>query len=126
MSSGAALTAAHLERAAYVYIRQSSDVQVKTNVERQRLQYALSDHAKELGFHDIEVIDEVLGISGAGVHRPGFDALLEAVYTGRVGLVLSIEASRLSRTAVSGTPCWTSAPSSAAWSATGTGYTTRH
>ena len=37
MSSGAALTAAHLERAAYVYIRQSSEVQVKTNVERQRL-----------------------------------------------------------------------------------------
>ena len=97
MSSGAALTAAHLERAAYVYIRQSSDVQVKTNVERQRLQYALSDHAKELGFHDIEVIDEDLGISGAGVHRPGFDALLEAVCKGRVGLVLSIEASRLSR-----------------------------
>ena len=97
MSSGAALTAAHLERAAYVYIRQSSDVQVKTNVERQRLQYALSDHAKELGFHDIEVIDEDLGISGTGVHRPGFDALLEAVCKGRVGLVLSIEASRLSR-----------------------------
>ena len=47
-------------------------VQVKTNIERQRLQYALSDHAKELGFHDIEVIDEDLGISGAGVHRPGF------------------------------------------------------
>ena len=97
MSSGAALTAAHLERAAYVYIRQSSVVQVKTNVERQRLQYALSDHAKELGFHDIKVIDEDLGISGAGVHRPGFDALLEAVCKGRVGLVLSIEASRLSR-----------------------------
>ena len=97
MSSGAALTAAHLERAAYVYIRQSSVVQVKTNVERQRLQYALSDHAKELGFHDIVVNDEDLGISGAGVHRPGFDALLEAVCKGRVGLVLSIEASRLSR-----------------------------
>ena len=97
MSSGAALTAAHLARAAYVYIRQSSDVQVKTNVERQRLQYALSDHAKEPGFHAIEVIDEDLGISGAGVHRPGFDALLEAVCKGRVGLVLSIEASRLSR-----------------------------
>ena len=95
--SGAALTAAHLERAAYVYIRQSSDVQVKTNVERQRLQYALSDHAKELGFQDIEVIDADLGISGAGVHRPGFDPLLEAVCKGRAGLVLSIEASRLSR-----------------------------
>ena len=128
MSSGAALTAAHLERAAYVYIRQSSEVQVHTNVERQRLQYALSDHAKELGFHEIEVIDEDLGISGAGVHRPGFEALLEAVGKGRVGLVLSIEASRLSRNEadVSGIPCCNSVPSSAAWSATGTGSTPWH
>ena len=63
MSSGAALTAAHLERAAYV--QQTSVVQVKNNVERQRLQCALSDYAKELGFHDVEVIDEDLGIYGA-------------------------------------------------------------
>ena len=97
MSSGAALTTAHLSRAAYVYIRQSSAVQVRTHVERQRLQYALSDHARGLGFGTVEVIDEDLGLSGAGVHRPGFDALLEAVCKGRVGLVLSIEASRLSR-----------------------------
>ena len=97
MSSAATLTAAHLERAAYVYIRQSSEFQVRNHVERQRLQYAMADHAKELGFRDIEVIDDDLGISGAGVHRPGFDALLEAVCKGRVGLVLSIEASRLSR-----------------------------
>ena len=97
MSSAAVLTAAHLERAAYVYIRQSSEFQVQNHVERQRLQYALADHAQELGFRDIEVIDDDQGISGAGVHRPGFDALLEAVCKGRVGLVLSIEASRLSR-----------------------------
>ncbi len=97
MSSGAALTTAHLSRAADVYIRQSSAVQVRTHVERQRLQYALSDPARGLGFGTVEVIDEDLGLSGAGVHRPGFDALLEAVCKGRVGLVLSIEASRLSR-----------------------------
>ena len=97
MNSGATLTAAHLDRAAYVYIRQSSEFQVQNHVERQRLQYAMADHAKELGFRDVEVIDDDLGISGAGVHRPGFDALLEAVCKGRVGLVLSIEASRLSR-----------------------------
>ena len=97
MSSAATLSAAHLERAAYVYIRQSSESQVQNHVERQRLQYALADHAKGLGFRDIEVIDDDLGMSGAGGHRPGFDALLEAVCKGRVGLVLSIEASRLSR-----------------------------
>ena len=97
MTSAGVLTAAHLARAAYVYIRQSSDFQVQNHVERQRLQYALADHATELGFRDVEVVDEDLGISGNGVHRPGFDALLEAVCKGRVGLVLSIEASRLSR-----------------------------
>lgn len=97
MSNVAMLTTAHLERAAYVYVRQSSEFQVQNNVERQRLQYALSDHARDLGFRDVKVIDEDLGISGAGVHRLGFDALLEAVCKGRVGLVLSIEASRLSR-----------------------------
>ena len=48
MSNVDTLTAAHLERAAYVYIRQSSETQVQTHVERQRLQYALSDHAKNL------------------------------------------------------------------------------
>ena len=97
MTSGTVLTAAHLTRAAYVYIRQSSDFQVQNHIERQRLQYALADYATELGFHDIKVIDEDLGISGSGVHRPGFEELLEAVCKGRVGLVLSIEASRLSR-----------------------------
>ena len=97
MSSAATLTTVHLERAAYVYIRQSSEFQVQNHVERQRLQHALADHAKELGFRDIEVVDDDLGISGVGVHRPGFDALLGAVCKGRVGLVLSIEAARLSR-----------------------------
>ena len=97
MSSATVLTAAHIERAAYVYVRQSSEFQVRNNVERQRLQYALSDHARELGFRDITVIDDDLGISGDGVHRPGFESLLEAVCKGKVGLVLSIEASRLSR-----------------------------
>ena len=97
MTSGAALSATHLERAAYVYIRQSSEFQVHNNVGRQRLQYALVDYARELGFREIEVIDEDLGISADGVHRPGFEALLEAVCKEQVGLVLSIEASRLSR-----------------------------
>ena len=97
MNSAAVLTAAHRERGAYVYVRQSSEFQVKNNVERQRLQYALADHARELGFRDITVIDDDLGISGNGVYRPGFEALLEAVCKGKVGLVLSIEASRLSR-----------------------------
>ena len=95
MNSASVLTAAHMERSACVCVRQSSEFQVRNNVERQRLQYALADHARELGFRDITVIDDDLGISGDGVYRPGFEALLEAVCKGQVGLVLSIEASRL-------------------------------
>jgi len=97
MTSAAVLTAAHRERAAYVYVRQSSETQVRNNVERQRLQYELERHARDLGFRDVTVIDDDLGLSGDGVFRPGFEALLEAVCKGEVGLVLSIEASRLSR-----------------------------
>ena len=47
MSSATVLTAAHMERAAYVYVRQSSEFQVQNNVERQHLQYALAEHARE-------------------------------------------------------------------------------
>ena len=91
------LTADHLRRKAFVYVRQSSDFQVRTHVERQRMQYALSGHARELGFGEVEVIDDDQGTSGDGVERPGFDRLLAAVCRGEVGLVLSLEASRLAR-----------------------------
>ena len=91
------LNATHLERSAWVYIRQSSEYQVQNHVERQRLQYDLENHTRDLGFHDVKVVDEDLGISGDGVYRPGFETLLEAVCKSRVGLVLSIEASRLAR-----------------------------
>ena len=91
------LTAGHLRRKACVYVRQSSDFQVRHHVERQRLQYALADHARQLGFGDVEVIDEDQGTSGDGVLRTGFDRLVSAVCRGAVGLVLSLEASRLAR-----------------------------
>ncbi len=92
------INAKHLERAAYVYIRQSSLQQVRQNLESGRRQYALQDRARELGFAEVVVIDEDLGISGAGHHeRPGFGRLLAAVCDGRVGAVLAMEASRLAR-----------------------------
>jgi len=90
--------AKQLERAAYVYIRQSSLQQVRHNLESSRRQYGLQDRARELGFEEVVVIDEDLGISGAGHHeRPGFGRLLAAVCDGRVGAVLAMEASRLAR-----------------------------
>ncbi len=55
----------HLERKAVVYIRQSSMQQVKHNQESQRLQFALVDRAKVLGFHCVEAIDCDLGVSAA-------------------------------------------------------------
>lgn len=88
----------HLERDAYVYVRQSSAYQVQHHLEGQRRQYALADRAKDLGFRRVVTIDEDLGKSGAGtVERPGFGRLLAAVCDGSVGAVFALEASRLAR-----------------------------
>jgi DNA invertase Pin-like site-specific DNA recombinase len=94
------VAAQHLARKALVYLRQSSEKQVKENRESQRLQYALVDRARDLGFKDVEVIDTDLGSSAgiAAARREGFDRLIAAVAVGEVGMVLSREASRLSRT----------------------------
>jgi DNA invertase Pin-like site-specific DNA recombinase len=91
------ITAEHLARRACVYLRQSTPGQVKNNLESQRLQYSLVERARRLGWQEVEVIDEDLGISGSGVQRPGFDRLLRAVCEGHIGAVFSIEASRLAR-----------------------------
>jgi DNA invertase Pin-like site-specific DNA recombinase len=87
----------HLGRRAYIYIRQSTLDQVHHNLESQRGQYALADRARELGWHDVEVIDDDLGRSGADVKRPGFERLLGGLCDGRVGAVFCVEASRLAR-----------------------------
>lgn len=92
------LTPERLQRRAIVYIRQSTPVQVLHNQESQRRQYQLVDRARELGFRDIDLIDEDLGRSGSGlVERPGFQRLAAEVCSGHVGGVLCIEASRLAR-----------------------------
>jgi excisionase family DNA binding protein len=88
----------HLERVAYVYIRQSTLNQVRNHLESQRRQYELEDRANQLGFSKVVVIDEDLGISGSGSReRLGFGRLLSAVCEGQVGAVLALEASRLAR-----------------------------
>ena len=60
------ITPDHLRRMAVVYIRQSSAIQLTHNLESQRRQYGLADHAKALGFINVEVGDEDLGRSGSG------------------------------------------------------------
>ena len=79
------------------YIRQSTPEQVRHNLESQRRQYALVDRARALGWQDVDVIDEDLGVSGSGTHRPGFERLLRSLCDGQIGTVFSIEASRLAR-----------------------------
>lgn len=89
---------AHLERAAYVYVRQSTLQQVRHHREGQQRQYALSDRARTLGFTEVIVIDDDLGVSGSGKQeRQGFARLLAAVCQGDVGAVFALEASRLAR-----------------------------
>src|SRR6516164_2390605 len=91
------ITAEHLARSAIVYVRQSTTHQVVNNLESQRRQYGLVERGHQLGWSDVQVIDDDLGRSGGGIARPGFEKLLAAICEGRVGAVLSIEASRLAR-----------------------------
>ncbi|MGC1951671.1 MAG: recombinase family protein [Gammaproteobacteria bacterium] len=91
------ITAEHLARSAYVYIRQSTADQLTHNHESRRRQYGLADRARQLGWTKVEVIDDDLGRSGGGIARPGFERLLAVICEARVGAVLAIEASRLAR-----------------------------
>lgn len=90
----------HRERAAIVYVRQSTVQQIERHQESTRLQYALADRAFHFGWGrgSITVIDDDLGRSGASIEgRLGFQRLVAEVGLGRVGLVLGVEMSRLAR-----------------------------
>src|SRR6266852_2838544 len=93
-------TTAQRAKMAYVYIRQSSLMQVTRHAESTDLQYALVERAVALGWprERVELIDEDLGKSGAQAEaRGGFQRLLAEISLARVGLVLSFDASRLAR-----------------------------
>src|SRR5690349_23920139 len=91
------ITANHLGRAAFVYIRQSTADQLLHNPESRRRQYGLADRARQLGWTCVEIIDDDLGRSAGGINRPGFERLLRVICEGQVGAVFAIEASRLAR-----------------------------
>ena len=98
MTGGDALPPAILQRKAVVYVRQSTQVQVETNLEGRRRQYKLVDVARRRGFRTVEVIDDDLGRSAGGmVRRPGFERLVAALCAGEIGAVLCFDASRLAR-----------------------------
>jgi DNA invertase Pin-like site-specific DNA recombinase len=90
----------HLARKAIVYLRQSSEKQVRQNKESQRLQYDVAERMRSLGWQAVEIIDTDLGYSAgiASARREGFERVLSSVALGEVGIVGSWEVSRLSRT----------------------------
>ncbi len=90
----------HLARKAIVYLRQSSEKQVRQNKESQLLQYDVAKRVRALGWPEVEIIDSDLGSSAgmASARREGFERVLSSVALGEVGIVASREVSRLSRT----------------------------
>jgi DNA invertase Pin-like site-specific DNA recombinase len=100
MSRSELVSPQHLERKALIYIRQSTPHQVLSNQESLRLQYALQQRAIDLGWRpeDIEIIDADLGMTGASAaHRIGFQEVVTRVTLGQVGIILSVDVTRLSR-----------------------------
>jgi len=96
----AKIQSTHCERLAFVYVRQSTPLQVVENRESTERQYRLRDRAVELGWPPsrVEVIDEDQGRSGStAAHRTGFQRLASEVSLGKVGIVFMLEASRLAR-----------------------------
>jgi DNA invertase Pin-like site-specific DNA recombinase len=100
LESNQKVTAGHLKRDAYLYVRQSTMRQVFENTESTERQYALRQRAIALGWpsNRVIVIDSDLGQSGASaVDRAGFQKLVAEVGMGRGGIVLGLEVSRLAR-----------------------------
>ena len=93
------VTAKHLQRTAYLYVRQSSLQQVLEHTEGRRRQYQLRERALRLGWPEeqIVVIDNDQGQSGASADRAGFQHLVAEVGLGHAGIVMGLEVSRLAR-----------------------------
>ena len=100
----------HRARKAMLYVRQSSPYQVLHNRESQALQYAMRDRLAQLGWSEIEVVDEDRSAAG-DAPRAGFERMVAEVCLGKVGAVAALEVSRFarnsrwSRCAAWSTPC---------------------
>ena len=94
------VTASHLKRQAYCYVRQSTLKQVFENTESTKRQYALRERAIALGWPVVQIVtvDSDLGETATSVaDRQGFQKLMTEVSLGHVGLVMGLEVSRLAR-----------------------------
>lgn len=100
MNETTKVSANHLERRAFVYVRQSSTAQVEHNRESTERQYRLVDRAVALGWRrdQVSIVDKDLGVTGSGLaERSGFAQMTAEVALGRAGIVLGLEVSRLAR-----------------------------
>jgi len=80
----------HLSRKAIIYVRQSSQFQVQNNLESQRLQYNMKIKIEDLGWNNIEIIDDDLGQSASGtVQRTGFERMVSEVCMGSIGAIVA-------------------------------------
>jgi DNA invertase Pin-like site-specific DNA recombinase len=88
----------HLQRKAVLYVRQSSPHQVAHNQESSRLQYAMKERLQQLGWSEIEIIDDDMGRSASGTAvRDGFQRMVAQVSLGYVGAIAAREVSRFAR-----------------------------
>lgn len=100
MKNDSKISLSHLDRNAYIYIRQSTEHQVRENIESQQRQYGLIDLAKQYKWNEdsIIVIDDDLGRSGSStVGRTGFAKLVADVALRKAGIIFGLEVSRLAR-----------------------------
>jgi DNA invertase Pin-like site-specific DNA recombinase len=100
VNSSPKITRSHLERAALIYIRQSTLAQVRENTESTARQYALADTAVALGWDrgDVQIIDADRGRSGSSAQGcDGYHELMSQVCLGEVGAIFGLEISRLAR-----------------------------
>jgi DNA invertase Pin-like site-specific DNA recombinase len=88
----------HLSRMAMLYVRQSSPYQVIRNEQSRLLQYAMKERLHDLGWTEVEIVDDDLGQSAAGsVQRCGFERMVSQVCLGKIGAVAAREVSRFAR-----------------------------
>ncbi len=128
MSSSGLVQSHHVDRKAVIYIRQSSGHQVLSNLESGKMQHAMRDHARRLGWDEsrVEIVEADTGVSATSTAgRDAYKNLLSEVALGRVGIVISYESARLSRNCSDWTRCSTSALSRTASSPIATGSTIR-
>ena len=100
MKSDSKIKPSHLNRNAYIYIRQSTEHQVRNNIESKQRQYELVDLAQQYQWHpeSIVVIDDDLGRSASSTTgRTGFAKLVADVALSKAGAIWGLEVSRLAR-----------------------------